>query len=180
MTAIKLDGKLTRDEIVADLTTRVAALRDKGITPGLGTVLVGDDPGSHSYVKMKHRDCEEVGIASIRRDLPADTTQAELEAVIDELNADPACTGYIVQLPLPAHLVAGSDLPTVVATIAYRRLMGTALSEDADRNTAWAEKYLRDLADGRVTFGATDTATPQPPGRMASSAPWASCCSRWC
>jgi phage gp36-like protein len=78
---------------------------------------------------------------------------------------------YQGQLPLPAHLVAGSDLPTVVATIAYRRLMGTALSEDADRNTAWAEKYLRDLADGRVTFGATDTATPQPPGRMASSAP---------
>ena len=78
---------------------------------------------------------------------------------------------YQGQLPLPAHLVAGSDLPTVVATIAYRRLMGTALSEDADRNTAWAEQYLRDLADGRVTFGATDTATPQPPGRMASSAP---------
>ena len=104
MTAIKLDGKLTRDEIVADLTTRVAALRERGITPGLGTVLVGDDPGSHSYVKMKHRDCEQVGISSIRRDLPADTTQAELEAVIDELNADPSCTGYIVQLPLPRHL----------------------------------------------------------------------------
>lgn len=104
MTAIKLDGKLTRDEIVADLTTRVAALRERGITPGLATVLVGDDPGSHSYVRMKHKDCEQVGIASIRRDLPAETTQADLEAVIDELNADPACTGYIVQLPLPKHL----------------------------------------------------------------------------
>lgn len=104
VTAIKLDGKLTRDEIVADLTRRVSALREKGITPGLGTVLVGDDPGSHSYVKMKHRDCEQVGIASIRRDLPADTSQAALEAVIDELNDDPACTGYIVQLPLPGHL----------------------------------------------------------------------------
>ncbi|WP_010542073.1 bifunctional methylenetetrahydrofolate dehydrogenase/methenyltetrahydrofolate cyclohydrolase [Dietzia alimentaria] len=104
MTAIKLDGKLTRDEIVADLTTRVTALRAKGITPGLATVLVGDDPGSRSYVKMKHRDCEQVGISSIRRDLPAETTQSELEAVIDELNADPACTGYIVQLPLPEQL----------------------------------------------------------------------------
>jgi len=104
VTAIKLDGKLTRDEIVADLTTRVAALRDRGVTPGLATVLVGDDPGSHSYVKMKHKDCEQVGIASIRRDLPADTTQEQLEAVIDKLNADPACTGYIVQLPLPEHL----------------------------------------------------------------------------
>ena len=71
-------------------------------------------------------------------------------------------------LPLPAHLVNGSDLPTVVATIAYRRLMGTSLSEDVDRNTKWAEQYLRDLADGRVTLGATDQATPQPPGRMRS------------
>lgn len=104
VTAIKLDGKLTRDEIVADLTARVTALRDKGVVPGLATVLVGDDPGSRSYVKMKHADCEQIGITSIRRDLPADTGQAELEAVIDELNADPACTGYIVQLPLPRHL----------------------------------------------------------------------------
>ncbi len=104
MTAIKLDGKLTRDEIVADLTTRVAALREKGIVPGLATVLVGDDPGSHSYVKMKHKDCEQVGVSSLRRDMPSETSQAELEAVIDELNADPACTGYIVQLPLPRHL----------------------------------------------------------------------------
>ena len=104
MTAIKLDGKLTRDEIVADLTTRVAALRDRGVTPGLATVLVGDDPGSHSYVTMKHRDCEQIGITSIRRELPADATQQQLEEVVDELNADPGCTGYIVQLPLPRHL----------------------------------------------------------------------------
>ncbi|WP_297006625.1 bifunctional methylenetetrahydrofolate dehydrogenase/methenyltetrahydrofolate cyclohydrolase [uncultured Corynebacterium sp.] len=104
MTAMKLDGKLYRDEIFEDLATRVAALKAKGITPGLATVLVGDDPASHSYVKMKHRDCEQIGVTSIRRDLPATVTQEELNAVIDELNADPACTGYIVQLPLPEHL----------------------------------------------------------------------------
>ncbi len=75
---------------------------------------------------------------------------------------------YQGQLPLPAHLVAGSDLPTVVATLAYRRLMGASLSEDVDRNTAWAEKYLRDLADGRVSLGGSDNDTPQPPGRMVS------------
>ncbi|MCF4005991.1 bifunctional methylenetetrahydrofolate dehydrogenase/methenyltetrahydrofolate cyclohydrolase [Corynebacterium uropygiale] len=104
MTAIKLDGKLYRQEIFEDLRQRVAALKERGITPGLGTVLVGDDPGSHSYVRMKHKDCEEIGVNSVRRDLPADISQEELNAVIDELNADPACTGYIVQLPLPKHL----------------------------------------------------------------------------
>lgn len=104
MSATKLDGILYRDEIFADLAERVAALKDKGITPGLATVLVGEDPGSQSYVKMKHRDCEKLGINSIRKDLPADISQEELEAVIDELNADDACTGYIVQLPLPKHL----------------------------------------------------------------------------
>ncbi|MDK8450733.1 bifunctional methylenetetrahydrofolate dehydrogenase/methenyltetrahydrofolate cyclohydrolase [Corynebacterium mastitidis] len=104
MTAIKLDGKLYRSELVEDLRQRVAALRARGITPGLATVLVGEDPGSQNYVRMKHKDCEEVGITSIRRDLPETTTQEELEAVIDELNNDPACTGYIVQLPLPRHL----------------------------------------------------------------------------
>ena len=104
MSATKLDGTLYRDEIFADLAQRVAALKDKGITPGLATVLVGEDPGSQSYVKMKHRDCEKLGINSIRKDLPADVTQEELEAVIDDLNTDDACTGYIVQLPLPKHL----------------------------------------------------------------------------
>ena len=101
MTAIKLDGNLYRDEIFEDLKVRVDKLEKK---PGLATVLVGDDPASHSYVKMKHRDCEQLGITSIRKDLPADITQEELLAVIDELNADDDVTGYIVQLPLPKHL----------------------------------------------------------------------------
>ena len=104
MTAIKLDGNLYRDEIFADLSTRVAALKAQGITPGLATVLVGDDPASHAYVKMKHRDCEQIGVRSIRRDLPADISQEDLLRVLDELNADPECTGYIVQFPLPKHL----------------------------------------------------------------------------
>ena len=104
MTAIKLDGNLYRDEIFADLSTRVAALKAQGITPGLATVLAGDDPASHAYVKMKHRDCEQIGVRSIRRDLPADISQEDLLRVLDELNADPGCTGYIVQLPLPKHL----------------------------------------------------------------------------
>lgn len=104
MAAITLDGKKYRDEIFADLKQRVDALRAKGITPGLATVLVGDDPASHSYVRMKHKDCEQIGVKSIRKDLPADVSQEELNAVIDELNADPECTGYIVQLPLPKHL----------------------------------------------------------------------------
>jgi methylenetetrahydrofolate dehydrogenase (NADP+)/methenyltetrahydrofolate cyclohydrolase len=104
VTAQVLDGKATRDELFERFRERVAVLAERGIVPGLGTVLVGDDPGSHSYVKGKHSDCVKVGIASIRRDLPADITQAELERVIDELNADPTCTGYIVQLPLPKHL----------------------------------------------------------------------------
>jgi len=99
-----LDGKATAAAIRAELKERVAALRARGVVPGLGTVLVGDDPGSHSYVRGKHRDCAEVGIASIRKDLPADATQADVEAAVAELNADPACTGYIVQLPLPKGL----------------------------------------------------------------------------
>lgn len=110
MTARILDGKATAAAIREDLTRRVAELARRGITPGLGTVLVGDDPGSVSYVNGKHRDCAQVGIASIRRDLPADATQAEVEAVVDELDADPACTGYIIQLPLPAGLDAQSLL----------------------------------------------------------------------
>src|SRR5258705_478270 len=101
MSAGILEGKATAAEVRAALTERVAALARRGIVPGLGTVLVGDDPGSRAYVNGKHRDCAQVGIASIRRDLPADATQEQVEAVVDELNADPACTGYIVQLPLP-------------------------------------------------------------------------------
>ncbi|MEV0404597.1 bifunctional methylenetetrahydrofolate dehydrogenase/methenyltetrahydrofolate cyclohydrolase [Actinoallomurus sp. NPDC050550] len=104
MSARILDGKATAAAIRAELKVRIDALRERGIVPGLGTVLVGEDPGSMAYVAGKHRDCAEVGIASIRRDLPATATQAEVEAVVDELNADPACTGYIVQLPLPKGL----------------------------------------------------------------------------
>ena len=101
MTAQILDGKATAAALKSELAERVAALRVRGMTPGLGTVLVGEDPGSKAYVAGKHRDCAEVGIASIREDLPADATQADVEAAIARLNADPACTGYIVQLPLP-------------------------------------------------------------------------------
>jgi len=99
-----LDGKATAAAIKSELTERVEALKARGITPGLGTVLVGDDPASHSYVGAKHRDCAQIGINSIRVDLPAEITQEELEAEIDKLNHDPACTSYIVQLPLPKHL----------------------------------------------------------------------------
>jgi methylenetetrahydrofolate dehydrogenase (NADP+)/methenyltetrahydrofolate cyclohydrolase len=99
-----LDGKATAAAIRSDLKERVAALRERGVGVGLGTVLVGDDPGSHAYVAMKHRDCAEVGIESIRRDLPADATQQDVERAVAELNADPVCTGYIVQLPLPKGL----------------------------------------------------------------------------
>ncbi|MBB5632812.1 methylenetetrahydrofolate dehydrogenase (NADP+)/methenyltetrahydrofolate cyclohydrolase [Cryobacterium mesophilum] len=113
MTARILDGRATASAIKAGLTERVAVLRASGITPGLGTVLVGDDPASRQYVAGKHRDCAEVGIASIRRDLPAETTQAELEAVIDELNADTGVTGYLVQLPLPPHLDTDAILERV-------------------------------------------------------------------
>lgn len=113
VTATILDGKATRDAIFDDLKARVAVLRERGVVPGLGTVLVGDDPGSHAYVRGKHAACAKVGITSIRRDLPADTTQAQLDAVIDELNADPACTGYIVQLPIPAHLDSGAVLERI-------------------------------------------------------------------
>jgi methylenetetrahydrofolate dehydrogenase (NADP+) / methenyltetrahydrofolate cyclohydrolase len=104
MTATILDGKAVAAAIKADLTQRVEKLTAAGVTPGLGTVLVGDDPGSRAYVAGKHRDCAQVRIRSIRRDLPADATQSQVEAVVAELNADPACTGYIVQLPLPDGL----------------------------------------------------------------------------
>jgi methylenetetrahydrofolate dehydrogenase (NADP+)/methenyltetrahydrofolate cyclohydrolase len=101
VTARILDGKAAAAAIKAELTERVTALANRGIVPGLGTVLVGDDPGSRTYVAMKHRDCAEVGITSLRADLPADATQAQVEDAVAGFNADPSCTGYIVQLPLP-------------------------------------------------------------------------------
>ncbi|MGW6449888.1 bifunctional methylenetetrahydrofolate dehydrogenase/methenyltetrahydrofolate cyclohydrolase [Lentzea sp. NPDC055074] len=110
MTATLLNGNETRNALFEDLKARVAALPG---SVGLATVLVGDDPGSHSYVKGKHRACEKVGIKSIRRDLPESTTQEELEAVIDELNANPEVTAYIVQLPLPKHLNANAILARI-------------------------------------------------------------------
>jgi methylenetetrahydrofolate dehydrogenase (NADP+)/methenyltetrahydrofolate cyclohydrolase len=101
MSAQILDGKALAASIKKDLAARTTALKAKGITPGLGTVLVGDDPGSHSYVSGKHRDCQEVGINSIRIDLPETATQADVLAAIKDLNSERECTGYIVQLPLP-------------------------------------------------------------------------------
>lgn len=110
MTAQILDGKATAAKVKADLKERVARLAAQGMKPGLGTILVGDDPGSHSYVAGKHRDCAQVGIESIRRDLPASASQADVEQAVRELNEDPACTGYIVQLPLPDGLDSGRVL----------------------------------------------------------------------
>jgi len=104
MSAQILDGRALAASIKKDLSARTLILKSKGITPGLGTVLVGDDPGSHSYVGGKHRDCQEVGINSIRIDLPASATQADVLAAIKDLNAAKECTGYIVQLPLPASI----------------------------------------------------------------------------
>jgi methylenetetrahydrofolate dehydrogenase (NADP+) / methenyltetrahydrofolate cyclohydrolase len=113
VTATILDGKATAAAVKADLKTRVTALAERGVRPGLGTVLVGSDPGSVAYVAGKHRDCAEVGIASIRRDLPETATEAEVNAAVDELNADPECTGYIVQLPLPKGIDANAVLERV-------------------------------------------------------------------
>ena len=107
MTAQVLDGRAVAAAIRVDLTGRVERLSAVGRRPGLGTVLVGDDPGSHSYVAGKHRDCAQVGITSIARELPATASQAEIEAIVDELNADPTCTGFIVQLPLPPGIDSG-------------------------------------------------------------------------
>ena len=104
MSAQILDGKALAATIKKDLTARTQALKAKGIIPGLGTILVGDDPGSHSYVGGKHRDCQEVGINSIRVDLPATATQADVLVAIKDLNAAKECTGYIVQLPLPGSI----------------------------------------------------------------------------
>ena len=104
MSATLLDGKATAAAIRGELTERVAALAEAGHRPGLGTLLVGDDPGSRWYVNAKHKDCAEVGIGSIQRELPADASQADVLAVVAELNADPSCTAYIVQLPLPRQV----------------------------------------------------------------------------
>ena len=113
MTAQTLDGKATARAIKADLTERVVKLREQGVVPGLGTVLVGDDPGSHSYVAGKHRDCAQVGIESIQVELPGSATQETVDAAVHQLNADPRCTGYLVQLPLPAGLDANHVLELV-------------------------------------------------------------------
>ena len=108
-----LDGAATAAAIKAELKERVTALRERGLAPGLGTVLVGEDPGSLRYVAGKHADCAEVGIDSIRIDLPATASQAEVAAAVDRLNADPACTGYIVQLPLPAGIDTNAILERI-------------------------------------------------------------------
>ncbi|MCO7222228.1 bifunctional methylenetetrahydrofolate dehydrogenase/methenyltetrahydrofolate cyclohydrolase [Klenkia sp. PcliD-1-E] len=113
MTATRLDGKATAATIRTELVQRVEALAAAGRRPGLGTLLVGDDPGSRWYVDAKHKDCAQVGIASIQRELPADASQADVLAVVAELNADPACTGYIVQLPLPRHVSEAAVLEAV-------------------------------------------------------------------
>lgn len=113
MTAQLLDGRAAAAAIRAELTERVAALKARGVVPGIATVLVGADPASQLYVGMKHKQSLEIGMNSIQRELPADATQEDVEALIDELNADPACHGYIVQLPLPKHL----DTDAVLARI---------------------------------------------------------------
>lgn len=110
MPARLLDGRAAADAVKLNLRERVRRLRENGVSPGLGTVLVGDDPGSHAYVTGKHRDCAEVGVVSIRVDLPATATQADVEDAVRALNADPTCTGYIVQLPLPAGLNSAAVL----------------------------------------------------------------------
>ena len=104
MTAIRLDGKATAAAIKQELTERVAALKERGVVPGIATVLVGADPASQLYVGMKHRQSQAIGMNSIQLELPADATQEDVEAAVDRLNADQDCHGYIVQLPLPKHL----------------------------------------------------------------------------
>lgn len=103
-TATKIDGRRVAADIKQQLASRVRLLDAAGVRPGLGTILVGDDPGSHSYVAGKHRDCADVGISSLRIELPATATQAEIEYAVQRLNDDPGCTGFIVQLPLPSHI----------------------------------------------------------------------------
>ncbi len=112
MTATLLDGSAILATIKTELAQRVAVLKERGVVPGLGTVLVGEDPGSRWYVGAKHRDCHEIGVASIRRDLPAGATLAQVLGVVDELNADPGCTGFLVQQP------TGLDENTILARVA--------------------------------------------------------------
>ena len=114
MTARILDGKAALASIKDELKVRVAALAERGVTPGLGTVLVGDDPGSRWYVGAKHRDCAEIGITSIRRDLPADAGLEDVLAAVRELNEDPACTGFLIQQPtgLDEHAILSAVDPT--------------------------------------------------------------------
>lgn len=102
--ATRIDGKAVSNQIKHELAERISMLHVQDVRPGLGTILVGDDPGSHSYVAAKHRDCREVGLNSIRITLPADAAQEDIEAAVLRLNADNACTGFIVQLPLPPHI----------------------------------------------------------------------------
>ena len=147
MTAILLDGKATAAQVKADLKVRVDALKAGGVVPGLGTVLVGSDPGSQAYVGGKHRDCAEVGIASIRVDLPADASQLEVEAEVAKLNADPAVTGYIIQLPLPKNLDE------------YRVLESMAPAKDADG--------LHPVSLGRLVLGIPASLPCTPRGIVA-------------
>ncbi|MGH3614879.1 MAG: bifunctional methylenetetrahydrofolate dehydrogenase/methenyltetrahydrofolate cyclohydrolase [Pseudonocardia sp.] len=113
MTATVMDGRATLGSMLVELGGRIEKLAEGGAPPGLGTLLVGDDPGSRSYVRAKHRDCAKVGITSVQKELPGDTTQADVERAVDELNDDPACTGFIVQLPLPTGLDSGAALERI-------------------------------------------------------------------
>ncbi|MBB3039218.1 bifunctional methylenetetrahydrofolate dehydrogenase/methenyltetrahydrofolate cyclohydrolase [Hoyosella altamirensis] len=114
MNAVLLDGRATAEAIRADLRVRVSALAERGIRPGLGTVLVGNDPGSAAYVAGKHRDCAQVGIVSLREDLPADATRGEVLAAVARMNEDPRCNGFIVQLPLPQGLDGNEALQHIL------------------------------------------------------------------
>jgi methylenetetrahydrofolate dehydrogenase (NADP+)/methenyltetrahydrofolate cyclohydrolase len=167
VTATILDGKATLAAVKAELATRVAVLKEHGIVPGLGTVLVGDDPGSRWYVRAKHRDCADIGIASLGRELPATATQAEVEAVIDELNADPACTGFLVQQPTgldefalpctPAGIlellrryevpIAGAEVVIIGRGITVGRPLGLLLTRRSENATVTqCHTGTRDLA----------------------------------
>lgn len=177
MTATVMDGKAALAEILDDLAGRVEKLTAAGARPGLGTLIVGDDPGSHAYVRGKHRDCAKVGIISLERVLPADATQAEVERVIDELNADPTCTGFIVQLPLPAGLDAGAALERVdpakdadgLHPVSLGRLV---LGEEAPLPctprgiVALCRRYGVDLAGARVTVVGRGVTVGRPLGLL--------------